>query len=424
MKKALFLLLLSLLLVVPVFAAETSITVTIPQKAVLIGDQYYVTVSVSGNPGFSSMQLELFYDDAVMECVKVIPGDVVKGMLCDSNPRATGSGTSAILSAAGSSNITGDGTLATFVFDKPKSGDPAFSFVLTEIRNTAGAQLTYNTDIKNSYTDTDEDPPETDPPETNPPATSPPATNPPETQPPIPQYPPSWPPFIWETDPPVTNPPETIPPQTSAPDPLPPARDPKLDLPAFREIPQGESMLFTDTDAAHWAHAYISEASARGVLEGYPDDTFRPENEMTRAEFAVLLWKLSDRPSVIGVEPFRDVSYSDWYRTAVVWAYQNGYIQGVTSDTFSPGGTITREQAMTILYRYTDNPPERDSLSAFADKDSVSPYAEKAMSWAVSAGIITGVDATHLAPGANATRAQLSAIMVRYIHYIQSRSTY
>ena len=79
---------------------------------------------------------------------------------------------------------------------------------------------------------------------------------------------------------------------------------------------------------------------------------------------------------------------------------------------------------MTILYRYTDNPPEGDALSAFADKDSVSPYAEKAMSWAVSVGIITGVDATHLAPGANATRAQMSAIMVRYIHYIQSRSTY
>ena len=283
MKKALCLLLLSLLLVVPVFAAETKITVTIPQKAVLIGDQYYVTVSVSGNPGFSSMQLELFYDDAVMECVKVIPGDVVKGMLCDSNPRAEGSGTSAILSAAGSSNITGDGTLATFVFDKPKSGDPAFSFVLTEIRNAAGAQITYNTDIKNSYTDTNENPPETDPP----------ATNPPETQLPLPQYPSNWPPFIWETDPPVTNPPETIPPQTSAPDPLPPTRDPKLDLPAFREIPQGESMSFTDTDAAHWAHAYISEASARGVLEGYPDNTFRPENEMTRAEFAVLALSLS-----------------------------------------------------------------------------------------------------------------------------------
>ena len=424
MKKALCLVLLSFLLIVPVFAAETNITVTIPQKAVLIGDQYYVTVSVSGNPGFSSMQLELFYDDAVMECVKVIPGDVVKGMLCDSNPRAAGSGTSAILSAAGSSNITGDGTLATFVFDKPKSGDPAFSFVLTEIRNTSGAQIAYNTDIKNSYTDTDEDPPETNPPATNPPETNPPETNPPETQPSIPQYPPSWPPFIWETDPPVTNPPETYPPQTTAPDPLPPARDPKLDLPAFQEIPQGESMSFADVGAVHWAYAYISEASARGVLEGYPDNTFQPENEMTRAEFTTLLWKLAGRPSVIGVEPFRDVSYNDWYRTAVVWAYQNGYIQGVTSDTFSPNGTITREQAMTILYRYADNPPERDSLSGFADKDSVSPYAEKAMSWAVSVGIITGVDAMHLAPGANATRAQMSAIMVRYIHYIQSLGTY
>jgi hypothetical protein len=424
MKKALCLVLLSFLLIVPVFAAGTNITVTIPQKAVLIGDQYYVTVSVSGNPGFSSMQLELFYDDAVMECVKVIPGDVVKGMLCDSNPRAAGSGTSAILSAAGSSNIIGDGTLATFVFDKPKSGDPAFSFVLTEIRNTSGAQIAYNTDIKNSYTDTDEDPPETNPPATNPPETNPPETNPPETQPSIPQYPPSWPPFIWETEPPVTNPPETYPPQTTVPDPLPPARDPKLDLPAFQEIPQGESMSFADVGAVHWAYAYISEASARGVLEGYPDNTFQPENEMTRAEFTTLLWKLAGRPSVIGVEPFRDVSYKDWYRTAVVWAYQNGYIQGVTSDTFSPNGTITREQAMTILYRYTDNPPERDSLFGFADKDSISPYAEKAMSWAVSVGIITGVDAMHLAPGANATRAQMSAIMVRYIHYIQSLSTY
>ena len=414
MKRIVCVLLTILLLTGTAYAA---IEVSIPDRNTLIGEQYYVTVSISENPGFASVQMELYYDASVIRCVKVVPGDVLKGMLCDSNTNTGGGRTSAILSAAGFEDTEKNGTVATFVFEKPEEGDPAFDIELIEFRRADGAFVRCDVRVTNNYSSAPEtDPPETDPPETNPPETDPPVTDPPVTAPILPDYPPFFPPFGWDTNPPETEPAET--------EPVPePQRDPKLDLPAFRDEEMQSPKIFTDV-STHWAKSYIREANARGIMQGYPDNTFLPDKEMTRAEFATMLWNIADRPSFRLAIPFRDVEYGEWYYGAVGWAYEMGYINGISENTFDPGGTITREQAMTILYRFTGETHEPNSLAEYEDRGEISLYAVKPMNWAVHEGLMQGTDATHLSPGAYATRAQLAAIMVRYIHYIQSRSPY
>jgi len=406
-------------------------------------------VSISDNPGFASLQLELFYNDQTMKCVKVIPGEVIKSMMTSTNPCAAGDVKSALLSAAGTSDTAGNGTLATFVFEKPKNGDPAFSFRLTEIRTSRGVRVQCETAVNNKYGDLTELPDEPSsgtPPQTedNPNKPGQGSTTPPNsgqtsafpTFPGTSYYPtlPSVPQgnnggnavtelpdthVQIDTDSVISD--DTV------------VHDSKKDtgasdkessddsLPdAFSDTPLGKAAKFTDVTQSHWAKTYIDEATARGVISGYPDGTFLPDKEMNRAEFATLLWNMAGKPKTRANLPFADVTVGDWYYNQIAWAYENGYIAGVTEKEFRPMALVTREQAMTILYRYASNPDAGYAMIGYTDVADISSYAVHAMNWAVDAGIISGVDQMRLAPKANATRAQLSTIIVRYIHYIQN----
>ena len=108
------------------YAAPPGVTVVIPPKDNLSDEKYVITVAIAENPGFAAAQIELAYDKDVIECQQIIPGEVLKEMLTDTNPKATGEKQSAILSAAGTENISVSGNIASFVFDKPKDGNPAF----------------------------------------------------------------------------------------------------------------------------------------------------------------------------------------------------------------------------------------------------------------------------------------------------------
>lgn len=385
MKKLLICFLAVILLSTHVMAAGV-ITVNIPNRTTITQNQYTVSVKITDNPGFASLQLELYYDPSVITCTKIVTGDVIKGMLSDTNPRYEGNRTSAIISVAGMSDTTKDGTLATFVFDVPGEGDPRFEIKVVEIRASNGANVSCTLDVIDNYGTLYDEPIETDPP----------YTEPDETDPPY-----EWPDEPDETDPPYTEPDEDDSDEDET--------EPPFEYPSKLDVP------FADMKKSHWAHTYVGKALYRKLVSGYPDGTFRPDEKMTRAEFATLLWNMEGKPSTTKSEPFRDVAPSDWYCKAVTWAYSMGYVSGTSEHEFSPDDYITREQAVTILYRYADTPGTSYNLMPFSDRGKISSYALGAMSWAVGAGVITGVDSTHIAPQDHATRAQLCTIIVRYL---------
>ena len=136
---------------VTAYAAQPTISVNIPDQKDVTDGKYVVSVDIADNPGFASLQMELYYNKDVLACEKVVPGDVVKGMLTDSNPMASGDKTSAILSVAGFNNTDTNSNLATFVFDAPKSGDPKIEFVLTEMVMADGTKIVCETKINDNY---------------------------------------------------------------------------------------------------------------------------------------------------------------------------------------------------------------------------------------------------------------------------------
>ena len=130
-----------------------------------------------------------------------------------------------------------------------------------------------------------------------------------------------------------------------------------------------------------------------------------------------ILYRLEGEPEVSGTSGFTDVEAGTWYTDAVAWAAANGIVNGTTDTTFAPGEDITREQLVTVLYRYAESKGYDVSasadLSGYPDAGQVQDYAQPAMAWAVAEGIVEGVDGT-LNPAGNATRAQIATILMRF----------
>ena len=189
-------------------------------------------------------------------------------------------------------------------------------------------------------------------------------------------------------------------------------------------VPVDESCTLVIADNAtrfpdaedHWAKDAIAFVTARGILNG-TDRGFEPERSMTRAMVAQMLYNL-DRAAAPGIAAtFGDVAADAWYADAVGWAGAMDYMHGY-GDDFGPDDPISRQDLVTILYRYALKhglAEDADgALSAWPDADQVADYAREAMAWAVGKGIINGVDGL-LDPTSPATRAQIAVIMQRFI---------
>ncbi len=170
-----------------------------------------------------------------------------------------------------------------------------------------------------------------------------------------------------------------------------------------------------------WYHGYVEEILDKGLMKGLTDHRFAPEATMTRAMLVTVLWRFNWEP-LEGTNCFGDIPAEQWYTEAVTWASHNGIVNGVGAGRFDPEGTITREQLAAILYRYAkqrgDDVSARADLSTFPDRGRVSAYAEEAMAWAVAAGLVSGSkvgNQTYLDPQGSATRAQVAAILLRFI---------
>lgn len=158
---------------------------------------------------------------------------------------------------------------------------------------------------------------------------------------------------------------------------------------------------FSDVPADHWAHTAVAFATARELFSGTGEHTFSPGSDMTRAMLMTVLARLDGQ----------DVSGgATYYEKAMVWAQSAGISDG--KNALSP---ITREQLAAMLYRYAGSPAVNDAALSFADADQASSYAGSALRWAVHEGLLTGKPGGLLDPKTSATRAEVSAILMRYL---------
>lgn len=176
---------------------------------------------------------------------------------------------------------------------------------------------------------------------------------------------------------------------------------------------------FTDVPATHWAAGAVAFVSSQGLLQGTGASTFAPGQPMTRAMLVTALWREAGSPVVNYAMDFDDVAEGQWYTEAVRWAASEGIVAG-TGKGFSPDAALTRESLAAILFRYAGGQADGDSLDSYADGAGVSAWAREAMNWAVAQGLITGKSGGRLDPGGTASRAEVSAILMRYVQSAQA----
>ena len=174
---------------------------------------------------------------------------------------------------------------------------------------------------------------------------------------------------------------------------------------------------FEDVKETDWFYDIVMEMVKAGVVNGKTPTTFEPNSNVTRAEFVTMLYRYDGENKVDAPFVFTDVEKDFWYTDPIAWAAANGIVNGMTPTTFEPDTQITREQIVTILYRYAKyanlDTTASDDLSAFADADKVSDWALDAMKWAVANGIVNGDEKSRINPQDYATRAEAVAMIAR-----------
>ena len=190
-------------------------------------------------------------------------------------------------------------------------------------------------------------------------------------------------------------------------------------------IPATGSVDVTEmfTDVSHsWADDGIQYCVTHQLMSGIGNDLFGPKLTTTRAQIVQILYNLQGSPKVSGTTPFTDLT-NDWYKDAVLWAYQTGVVAGTSSTTFAPDRPVTREQIAVILMEYMTRVLKLErtwtpaDLSVFPDAGSVSDWAKDAMADAVALGLISGASnggQTYLEPQGSATREQVATILMEF----------
>lgn len=178
-------------------------------------------------------------------------------------------------------------------------------------------------------------------------------------------------------------------------------------------VEAGDELSFVDVAKSDYYYDAVKWAVENGVTTGVTDTIFAPGNPCTRAQTVTFLWRAAGMPQAANrVNPFTDVSESDYYYEAVLWAVENGITGGTTATTFSPNATCTRAQVVTFLWRYSKE--DASILPMFTDV-AEGDYYYGAVAWAVENGVTTGVTDTTFAPGNPCTRGQIVTFLYRYM---------
>ena len=181
----------------------------------------------------------------------------------------------------------------------------------------------------------------------------------------------------------------------------------------------GDSMRFDDVSKGDWFYKDVEYVYNEGIMDGVSKREFAPNETLTRAMIVKILYRIEGEPAGYRSSDFNDVESGRWYTGAVAWAAEKEIVKGYGNGKFGPNDPVTREQLAAILYRYTQykgwsTTAASGSLKGFADAASVSSYAVDAMNWAVDEGLLKGAN-NKLSPKSNATRAQVAAIIHRYL---------
>lgn len=364
-------------------AAGTTLKLTAPDKLPDVGQTFTVTAELTGNTGLAAVQLSLGYDDSVVECTGIENGALVAGMLAASNPYATRGGVGAILAAATTTAVKTDGSLAVFTFRVKAAGDAKLTLADALLSDTDGKALPLSYSLpaliaqgsgsdSGSGSGSDAEKPGTDNKKS-------------------------------EDD-------------KKSEDEDKPEDEEKPADGAQEEVKSGS---FRDVTSAHWAFDSVERAAELGLVTGYSDGTFRPDTPVTRAQFVLMLWRMCGKPAAAKAASFADAS-ADWYQDALSWAVEKGYVNGLSDTRFGPDAPITRQQAMAILFRLNGGQSGTELTltgiyeQTFADSTTIASWAKDATWWAVYHELVSGVGGSRIAPEANASRAQIAAILLRY----------
>lgn len=171
---------------------------------------------------------------------------------------------------------------------------------------------------------------------------------------------------------------------------------------------------FVDTNQNAWYHNGVHYCLEKGLMSGYGNGRFGPNDSLTRGMLAQILYSETGKPSVSGDSRFDDVASGAWYAKAVAWGTETGILSGYGNGNFGPADPITREQLAVMLWRYAGSPATQGTLNGFTDQRKVSRYATEAMRWAVETGILSGKGNGILDPEGEATRAEAAVMLYRY----------
>lgn len=363
-------------------AAGTTLKLTAPDKLPDVGQTFTVTAELTGNTGLAAVQLSLGYDDSVVECTGIENGALVAGMLAASNPYATRDGVGAILAAATTTAVKTDGSLAVFTFRVKAAGDAKLTLADALLSDIDGKALSLSYSLpaliaqgsgsdSGSGSGSDAEKPGADDKKSDNDKKS-------------------------EDD-----------------------KKSEEEQPADAAQEEVRTGSFRDVTSAHWAFASVERAAEMGLVTGYSDGTFRPDTPVTRAQFVLMLWRMCGKPAAAKAASFADAS-ADWYQDALSWAVEKGYVNGLSDTRFGPDAPITRQQAMAILFRLNGGQSGTELTltgiyeQTFADSTTIAAWAKDATWWAVYHELVSGVGGSRIAPEANASRAQIAAILLRY----------
>lgn len=197
-----------------------------------------------------------------------------------------------------------------------------------------------------------------------------------------------------------------------------------LSVGAFAEKPE---LPFTDVGETDWFYDEVCYVYGKKLMCGTSGTTFDPNSVAGRGTIVTILYRLEGEPSVINSCSFTDVMPGSWYEKAVIWANDNGIVEGYGNGKFGPEDALTREQLTAIMYRYANykkyDTAVKSDLSGFTDRGKISDYAVDSFKWANAIGLIYGTTPSALAPTGNATRAQLAVIFYRFCNIFESRIT-
>ena len=179
-----------------------------------------------------------------------------------------------------------------------------------------------------------------------------------------------------------------------------------------------DTLPFVDVKPTDWFYEAVAYVYEHGLMDGVGSNRFAPNASTTRAMIVTILWRLEGEPEADDTMPFADVAADTWYTEAVRWAAGEGIVEGYSETAFGPNDPITREQLAAILWRYAKyleldvSVGEDTNILSYTDAAEISEYAIPALQWACGSGLMEGANGS-LSPRANATRAEVATMLMR-----------